>query len=97
MKQIFKYSITNAEQFVKLRGKLISVLNQRNVPVIYAYHDANEPERTYHVRVFGTGFPIPDEIVRDYQFLGTVPMYDGDLIWHIYIKAVCDEELEYEP
>ena len=37
-----------------------------------------------HIRIIGTGKPIIDEPVL--QYIGTVQMAEGDLIWHIFEK-----------
>lgn len=96
MKQIFKYILTDTTQYLTLRGEPISVINQHDDLILYAYHDTKERERTYHVCGVGTGRPMKDEFITEYQFLGTVSMFGGKLIWHIFVKECNSQEVKHE-
>jgi hypothetical protein len=39
------------------------------------------------VLIVGTGNPIPDEIdLENYFFVGTVQLFDGGLVYHVFVK-----------
>lgn len=91
MKQtIWKYEIyTNGENNIALPAgsKVLSVKNQNEQIVMYALVDEDERRRTLtKVKVFGTGQQILD--VEGYDYLDTVSIYNGSLMFHVFYKTI---------
>jgi len=89
MKTIYKYPIKVIdEQELQLpKGyKLLTVINQNDVPVIYAIVDTEEIKtETLWIRIFGTGNALDDDYLNNsYDYLGTVITCGGSLIWHVF-------------
>ena len=54
---------------------------------VWAKVDPNQTEMVeVEFYIFGTGWPIPDEIDNSLQFIGTVMISDGLYVYHIFIK-----------
>lgn len=89
MKQIFKYVLNpNINEMEIPSNTILSVESQRDDIVVYAMVDNEDQEqRLYDFRVFGTGHVIDVEI-GGYNFLGTVKMYDGSLMFHVFYKGL---------
>ena len=88
LKKIYKYTLQiEDKQTLKLPegSKILSVAEQNNSIVLYALvnTDTENVERV-SVIIHGTGHPAND--VEDYAFLGTVKLYGGDLMFHVFIK-----------
>jgi hypothetical protein len=93
--KIFKYPIEATDKSV-LRlpagARILSVINQGGEIVLYAMvpypTDFPEVYTEYDIRVVGTGhdieFSTSDGL--DFQFIGTVPLYKGTLIFHIFYR-----------
>lgn len=97
MKKIYKYKIDpndiyNGYILLPYGAEVLSATNQYNKITLYCLIDdeeEREEERTIIVKATGEG--IPQETIDKikyyhFQFLGTVSLFDGDLIWHIWIK-----------
>lgn len=88
MKTIYKYpfEITD-EQTLMLptNAQILTVQTQWDAPCLWAMIDPEE-KRTEKVtiRVYGTGHPIDDSDNLDY--LGTVQMLSGQLVFHVFRK-----------
>jgi len=86
---IYKYTLEIADyQILKLPANslILSVLNQREALVLYAV--VNPEEETYinrTIRIIGTGHSVGDDIDK-FNFLGTISMEGGALIWHVFWK-----------
>ena len=88
MKRVFKYLLNlNGIQKIEMPkdAKILCVQGQNNEMCLWALIDPDNQLETRQIRVFGTGRDIPD-IKLDY--IGTVQMLAGSIIWHIF------EELE---
>lgn len=87
MKQIWKYHLREeADILLQIpRGaKFLSVIPQRDLPVMYVLVDLDETKiEEWVITCVGTGVPIADKILRG-VFLGTVATLDGALIWHCW-------------
>ena len=66
-------------------AQILSVAEQYNGIVLYAYVDPKSPETDcYTVRIHGTGHQIAD--ITGFIFLGTCKLYDGRLMFHVFYK-----------
>lgn len=91
MLTIYKYQIApkTANLLELPKGaKVLSVQEQHAGINVYALVD-NEQEQmeTFEVLVYGTGHRVTERI-EGYTFLGTVSMYGGDLVFHIFYQKV---------
>ena len=87
---IYKYKLNpfllNNTFKIPQNGKIISVESQKDNIVIYALVDETEVRtREIDIKVFGTGHKIDVDILT-YTFLGTVKMYNDDLIFHVFYR-----------
>ena len=89
--KIYKYILRMEEtQLLEVpRGsKILSVAEQRNKIAIYALVDIKQKRFDYYkFFIKPTG---QDVNVNDCEFLGTVKMYEGDLMFHIFYKKVIE-------
>jgi hypothetical protein len=87
MLTIHKFTLAPTENGeLKIRGfvKSLSVENQRESIVMYALIDLeNLCITTVPYGIYGTGHELPD-MARHWQFLGTVKLYGGDLMFHVF-------------
>jgi hypothetical protein len=89
MKKIYKYVLkATEEQVIEIPSiNILSVESQLDDIVVYALVDDNIliPNR-YTFRVYGTGHDIKNDI-DSFKFLGTVKMYNGSLMFHVFYKS----------
>ena len=84
MKTIYKYPLSlDVSQIVSIPGKPISVIVQRGEIVAYALVDTDSEPLQWEFVMCGTGQPTPENI-DGLGFLGTVSLYDGSLILHVF-------------
>lgn len=88
MKRIFKYTldiVDYQELTLSENSKILSVANQRDNIVLYAL--TNELTTcTYAIIMHGTGHPADDVIGA--QFIGTVSLYNGSLMFHVFARRI---------
>lgn len=87
---IYKYPLAIVDQQKRtIPGlqRILSVAEQRGQLVLYAIVDTedklNQPVDV-EVLIIGTGHPI--QIISGFDFVGTVKMFDGELMWHVFVK-----------
>ncbi|MDD5487265.1 MAG: hypothetical protein PHW65_06910 [Dehalococcoidales bacterium] len=89
MKKIYKYTLQiEDKQTLKLPegSKILSVAEQNNSIVLYALvNTATENAEHVSVIIHGTGHQAND--VDGCTFLGTVKLYGGDLMFHVFVKT----------
>ena len=99
MKTIYKYVLYTACNVVGApkipytmelpKGAVIlscGLQNNKNF-CVWAKVDPNQTEMVeVEFYIFGTGWPILDEIDNGLQFIGTVMISDGLYVYHIFIK-----------
>jgi hypothetical protein len=99
MKSIYKYVLDTAWNVVgspKIpytmelpKGAIIlscGLQNKENI-CVWAKVDPNQAEMVeVEFYIFGTGWPIPDEVDNGLQFIGTVMISDGLYVYHVFIK-----------
>lgn len=88
MKSIYKYKIDiDREQFT-IRGpivKLLTVQAQCSQICVWAEIDTDKPEREFNILPMGTGWELDKMKHFDKMtYLGTVQLYGGELVWHMY-------------
>lgn len=86
MKQIWKYPLEETDQQIILMpagSKILHLAVQYEVACIWAevYLEAPMEHRKFYF--VGTGHPMPLEPTH-LEYLGTVVMHEGRLVWHIY-------------
>jgi hypothetical protein len=88
---IYKYKLTEYRQTINLpiNSKILSVVEQYNDIVMYAWVNTSEEEvQECDVLMLGTGWDIPEFVIKNYKFLNTVNQDSGALIWHVFYKLV---------
>lgn len=99
MKSIYKYVLDTAWNVVGApkmpytmelpKGATIlscGLQNKENI-CVWAKVDPNQTEMVeVEFYIFGTGWPIPEEIDNGLQFIGTVMISDGLYVYHVFIK-----------
>lgn len=89
MNSVWKYTLKiQEEQIIEMpvSSKVLSVESQGDEIVLYALVDKTAQETSKKtIRVYGTGHDIPESI-HLFDFLGTVKMYNGSLMFHVFHK-----------
>lgn len=88
MKRILKYTldiVDYQELTLSENSKILSVANQRDNIVLYALTDELST-CTYAIIMHGTGHPADDVIGA--QFIGTVSLYNGSLVFHVFARRI---------
>ena len=88
---IWKYTL-NAETInfidMPLGAEVLSVETQDVDIVLYALVNSTEKaQQQIEVRTYGTGHEI-DVNISNYKFVGTVKLYDGSLMFHLFYKRI---------
>jgi len=93
MKTVFKYPlIATDNQVVYIPSeKILSVRGQGSSIVLYALVDTDKKEEVhaYEIGINGTGNLITFD-VDNFTFLGTVKIFDGRLMFHVFYKKITD-------
>lgn len=92
MNKIFKYKLENIDQQrleLPLPARMLSVVEQDDDIVLYSLvdDDSGIPEIPVDVLVVGTG-DVLENNVGLYTFLGTVKLFGGKEIWHVFYRYV---------
>lgn len=96
MKRIYKYQITvkdinNEYILLPTDATILSIINQKENIVLYYLTDPKQEEmRKREFILRGTGVDIEQELLDRVTYLNykffTVPLFNGDLVWHIWVK-----------
>jgi hypothetical protein len=88
MQTIWKYILEAVDQqFLELplHTEILSVANQGDNIVLYALVNPEiKTTKNHRIEVYGTGHQIQDSNLSDLKFLGTVLMYNGSLVFHVF-------------
>jgi hypothetical protein len=72
---------------VPLSTQILSTETQGDDIVVYGLVNVNEEEKAkIDFRVYGTGHEF--KMGSDYKFIGTIKMYSGSLMFHVFYKRV---------
>lgn len=87
-KAIWKYPLSILDEQctpVPMGAKFLSIIAQNERPTVYFIVDPWEKSQNPVVfYVMGTGRPFPGDYLSHATFLGTVPLLDGRLIYHVW-------------
>lgn len=85
-KVIWKYKLERGTVIelvtIPAAWEFLSVIEQNDIPVLYALVDPTAREETIQIYVRGTGDPGPPP---NYVFLGTIQMNSGNVVLHIFV------------
>jgi hypothetical protein len=90
--RIFKYTLLDdlslkEEIYLAKGARVLSVEEQNDTIVLYALTPLHVAENdTWNVKVVGTGHTF--EVDESWQFVGTVKMADGKLMFHVWVKKL---------
>ncbi len=80
---IWKFLVKDGVVRMPRSGQILSVQRQGEEEInCWALVDPNEPAEDRHLRIYGTGHPVPDE---PGTYLATVQ--DGSFVWHVFEHA----------
>ena len=86
MKRVYKYPLDiqdEATVMMPIGARVLSVQVQNGRPCLWAAVDPTETEIEKRLfRIAGTGHPIHDDVVDG--FIGTIQLYDGKLVFHVF-------------
>lgn len=87
MRTIYKYPLTIEDyQVVKMvaGGRILTAQTQGDTLCLWAEVSTdNVPAyQAVGIRIYGTGNPMPDDPGK---YLSTVQLYDGKLVFHVYV------------
>lgn len=91
MKRVYKYQLEIKDEVLVSMpkdAKILTVQVQNGRPCIWASVDPSSSDMEIRkFRIAGTGHPVEDSIIENY--IGTVQMYEGKLVFHVFeIKEV---------
>lgn len=90
MKTIFKYAIYPGHNDLSLpKGSdVLSALNQHDNIRLYALIPVGNSGDTeqWVINAVGTGFTNTE--MQEARFIGSVGLYDGDLVYHVFARRV---------
>lgn len=87
MKTVHKYALglPNKHDVVVLAmplgSEILHIGPQHDRPMVWAMVDPAMPLVDYKLKVFGTGFEIPERYTKS-DYVGTV--FSGGFVWHFY-------------
>ena len=94
MKKIYKYPLA-ATGFqtvsMPIASQVLSVHEQKDHIVVYALVDIPDNGEdtalsTKHFKVIGTGHSIDTEEIINYEYVGTVKLLGGTLMYHVFVR-----------
>lgn len=95
MRTIYKYPLEiKDKQIIKVKGikenwaiqnHLLQVGVQKNIPCLWCLADDGEPTRDIEITMIGTGNRVEPNWLDKSNHLGTVMLYGGDLVMHIFV------------
>lgn len=89
-KTIFKYPLKDeALQVVPMPAgaKVLCAQQQRGILCLWAEIVPGNPIQDRRFEVFGTGHPMETPAGIHREFIGTVQLYGGDLVLHVYERS----------
>jgi hypothetical protein len=97
MNTIFKYKLENIDQQtieIPLPARILSVVEDNDDIVLYAVVDDDQdvPKIPVDISIKGTGDVIESGIGL-YTFLGTVKLFNGNEIWHVFYMYSGDDRV----
>jgi hypothetical protein len=82
---IYKYLLQDTQNIELPKGaRILSVGQQKNMIFIWAVIDPTQPKEIRRFHVFGTGHLVPEHIANCGYFIGTVHLFDGALVFHVF-------------
>ena len=105
MKSIFKYSI-NTAPVCRITGPITKILcagEQYGEIRVWAEVDTEAKNREYEVAIVGTGWDVEmfsrnnlETIFDTHDYIGTVKLEEGHLVFHVYVAELVDNKIKVE-
>lgn len=67
-------------------AKVLTVQVQHGQPCLCAMVDPEQPCVELSVRIYGTGRTIPEDDMADFNYVGTVQMAMGTMVFHVFVE-----------
>lgn len=85
MATIWKYELTaegSQDLAVPGNGKVLCVQVQQGKPCVWLLVEPEQEVQLHRIRMFGTGQPYIE--VDGLDYIGTIQLYDGSLVFHVF-------------
>jgi hypothetical protein len=82
---IWKFEINVTDEFtLEMPGEpvFLDVQMQSQRPVLWAIVQSDAPKKEHRFRVFGTGNPIPSELITSLQYINS--FQESIFVWHLF-------------
>lgn len=89
MLKVFKYELEiDDEQKIELpeRATILALEVQRNVPCLWCLVDPKDQKIARQILCYGTGQPMPSDILVEFDFVATTQHSNGDLVLHWLVE-----------
>lgn len=88
MKQVWKFPVATMDtEIVVPRGaKILHLEVQHGDPCFWALVDPAAKPLERKVITYGTGHDVPADIDKTHDFIGTILVSGGALVWHLWIS-----------
>jgi hypothetical protein len=101
MNTIFKYKLENIDQQtieIPLPARILSVIEQDDDIMLYSVIDDDKdvPKIPVDISIKGTG-DVVESGIGLYTFLGTVKLFNGNEIWHVFYMYAGDDRTVRKP
>jgi hypothetical protein len=87
MRTIYKYElVVTDDQFIHppVGAEFVSCQEQGGTACLWALVDPEKPPAQRHIRIHGTGHPMPHYTKDSHAFLGTFQLNGGSLVFHVF-------------
>lgn len=92
MKKIYKFAILSQRMLLSFPGlEVVSVIEQDSRIMVYGTVEEGAEPVEYKIYVLNTGDGF--EIADTAKFLGTVSLYNGNLIKHVFCERVPTDKM----
>ena len=103
MKTIYKYPFPiqdDVKIILPIDAVVLSIQQQSphdQFLQLWALTNPTTPEtKVYQFKVFGTGHPIPDNIMQTHKYVTTIITHNGRAVWHIFIEREYQEVFPHD-
>lgn len=80
-KTIYKYTVpVDTVLHLPQDAEILTVQVQHNVPQLWALVDPAAPTTPRHIRTYGTGHSIDDNV----EYIDSFQLHNGDLVFHVF-------------
>ena len=85
--RVYKYPIPIEDEFIIVLPKNGNILHfdvQYGVPQLWVLVNPDSPTENVRFRLLGTGHDIDINSPDELQFIGTIQLHNGSLVYHLF-------------